>query len=599
MAIMKKQMSNKDFLFRVLATAVLMLCATAVSSYAATISGRVLYDNGDGVKDVNVSIAFGKSGRTNSLGSYTIYNVEDGTYTVTPDKTGFTFRLAMGTFSSRVTVENGRNVYGINFETPTYSVSGKVVNHIGDGVGGVTVKATQSGWAKEWTSTALFSGRYKIDELHNGESYTIIAEKSGYTFVPDVFVRSSFTIRGQDVSDINFVATEVPPSKRETTIRGEVIFKNIYPLSDYPIKGAKIKICNGKLYCWTPTVTDSHGRYSYSNFIEDTPGGTFENTLWLIVEHDKYKFIPDEPIENIYCRDKSSITSYLGKVFLGENTKIIRFEHSPDSGYQYTFNYKAERLYTLSGILVYRDGTAIRGIKVYACSLAEPVSINSGGEFTQSKLEPADFWFVALPIAYNWEVPDGDDYQWLTNPTDFGEEFNAVKTECYLFKILKTDQDISGLTFIAENPVVKGCVKDGGKDGTPLEGVTVELTSDGETLSRLTDSSGEYEFTGLYNGSYTISASDTGHPDYDFGPERTVEVQKTTVQDFYTYTISGQVVDGAGKGINGVEVIMDDPTRGGDSPEYTTVTGDGPHGETGYYEQRVTSGTYDVETAEE
>jgi len=394
-----------------------------------------------------------------------------------------------------------------------------------------------------------------------------------------------------------------------------------------PIRGAQITM--SRLFPFhldELCFTDQNGYYRYviaKEILRDYTGkGGFVD---LVVSHDDYSFMSKETdfvFNNVISVSGPDAAAQLKTIerpswgferdempawLIGMRIlefRLLRmdnqFNRLPGDLF-YNFEHTGKRVYTLKGKVRYRDGTAItdREVDVYACTLDKPVTINYRGEFTQKRLPPDDFWFVALPIAYNWDVPDGDNYQWLINSTDFGPEFDAVKTECYLFKILKTDQDISGLTFIAENPVVKGCVKDGGKDGTPLEGVTVELTSDGETLSRLTDSSGEYEFTGLYNGSYTISASDTGHPDYDFGPERTVEVQKTTVQDFYTYTISGQVVDGAGKGINGVTVMMDDPTRGGDSPEYTTVTGDGPHGETGYYEQRVTPGTYDVETAEE
>ena len=114
---------------------------------------------------------------TASDGSYSFAGVYDGTYTVTPSLTGYTFNPN----SSSVTM-NGANITGKNYVSsvyvaPTYSLSGTIT---AAWVDGVTV--TLGGDANATTTTNA-SGNYSFANLPAG-TYTVTPSLTGYTYSP-------------------------------------------------------------------------------------------------------------------------------------------------------------------------------------------------------------------------------------------------------------------------------------------------------------------------------------------------------------------------------------------------------------------------------
>ena len=105
-------------------------------------------------------------------GNYTFTGLANGSYTVTPSKTGFTFTPA----SQPATINNA-NVTALNFSTVTYTVSGTIS---GTGGNAATVNLTGTSTA---AVTADASGNYTFSGLVNG-SYTVTPSKSGFTFTP-------------------------------------------------------------------------------------------------------------------------------------------------------------------------------------------------------------------------------------------------------------------------------------------------------------------------------------------------------------------------------------------------------------------------------
>ena len=99
---------------------------------------------------------------------------------------------------------------------------------------------------------------------------------------------------------------------------------------------------------------------------------------------------------------------------------------------------------------------------------------------------------------------------------------------------------------------ISGTVTSG---GVGLSGVAVSLTG-AATQSTTTDGSGNYSFSGLLNGAYTITPSKTG---YTFTPPSinvNVNGADVTGQDFAaTYSISGTVTSG-GSAFSGVTVNL-------------------------------------------
>ena len=132
----------------------------------------------------------------------------DGTYTLTPSRTGYTFSPT----SQSVTV-NGANVTsGVNFTAtaiPTYSISGTISPTAGGS--GATVKLSGAASA---STTANSSGSYTFAGLANG-AYTVTPSNAGYTFAP---ASQPVTVNGASVTGVNFTATAIPTYSISGTI---------------------------------------------------------------------------------------------------------------------------------------------------------------------------------------------------------------------------------------------------------------------------------------------------------------------------------------------------------------------------------------------
>jgi CSLREA domain-containing protein len=163
-----------------------------------SISGRVATSSGTGMGGVNVSISPHPSTAaspvaSNTAGYFTLTNVPNGTYTITPARTGYAF-----TPTSRTVIVNNGAVTGQNFTaTPAYSVSGRIATSSGIAIGGVTVQL-DAGPAAALTNSA---GYYTFPSVPNG-SHTLTPNKSGVTFTP---ATKSVTVSGANVSGQNFI----------------------------------------------------------------------------------------------------------------------------------------------------------------------------------------------------------------------------------------------------------------------------------------------------------------------------------------------------------------------------------------------------------
>ena len=145
-----------------------------------------------------------------------------------------------------------------------------------------------------------------------------------------------------------------------------------------------------------------------------------------------------------------------------------------------------------------------------------------------------------LSFSVLWSFPEG------------GSEYNN-----YNFTALQTCSSISG-TITSQ-------------DGSPLPGISVQLSGDA-SASTDTASNGNYVFTDLYNGSYTVTPSQFGST--PLSRSVTVEISDATGQDFVITgrAISGRIVSAEGIAVSGVSV-----TLSGASEASTTT------GPAGYY----------------
>lgn len=182
--------------------------ATALGTSHA-IAGTVSGDTLSGVT-VTVTGAATASATTDASGNYSVTGLYDGSYTVTPSKTGYTFNPA----SSAVTV-SGANIAGKNFvatanAASTYSITGAVSGSV---LSGVTITLSGAGSA---TTTTNASGNYTFSGLVNG-NYTVTPSMSGYTFSP---TSAAANVSGANISGTNFVATASPATYSQADLTG-------------------------------------------------------------------------------------------------------------------------------------------------------------------------------------------------------------------------------------------------------------------------------------------------------------------------------------------------------------------------------------------
>jgi plastocyanin len=138
---------------------------------------------------------------TDASGNYTFTGLDNGIYTITPTRTGYTFSPT----SSPQTVI-GANITAVNFiatsvQVGIYSISGHVEDDVRiEGVPDVTMTLSGASFA---TTTTDSSGNYTFTGLDNG-IYNVTPSKTGYTFSP---ADNTQTVIGADKTGVNFAAT--------------------------------------------------------------------------------------------------------------------------------------------------------------------------------------------------------------------------------------------------------------------------------------------------------------------------------------------------------------------------------------------------------
>lgn len=146
---------------------------------------------------VNLSGAANQTTVADGSGNFSFSGLGNGSYTVTPAKTGYSFSP-----SSQTQTVNGGNVSGISFattaQTPTFSISGAISPTAGGG--GATLNLNGAASA---TTTANGSGAYSFPGLANG-SYVVTPSNAGYSFNP---TSQAVSISGASVSAVNFTAS--------------------------------------------------------------------------------------------------------------------------------------------------------------------------------------------------------------------------------------------------------------------------------------------------------------------------------------------------------------------------------------------------------
>jgi hypothetical protein len=155
----------------------------------STLSGTISGAGGSGAT-VNLTGAKTASATANTSGQYSFTGLTNGSYTVTPTKSGYVMTPA----SQTVTINNANATANFSSAVQTFTLSGIIS---GSGGSGATVKLTG---AKSATVTANSSGQFSFTGLLNG-SYTVTPSKLLHLYSPS---NLTVTISGANKTGVNF-----------------------------------------------------------------------------------------------------------------------------------------------------------------------------------------------------------------------------------------------------------------------------------------------------------------------------------------------------------------------------------------------------------
>jgi Bacterial Ig domain/Beta-propeller repeat/Carboxypeptidase regulatory-like domain/IPT/TIG domain/Bacterial TSP3 repeat len=166
-----------------------------------TVSGRVTAADGSPLNGVSVVLSGSMSATavTSGNGNYTFANLAGaGNYTVAPSLPPYTFDPPSRTFNNLSADQTA------DFAIQTYTITGRVTDAAGNGVGGVTISI---GGTQSATGTTGADGRYSFINFAQGGSYTVTPSKS------DILLTYSFSPTGYSYTNLganqtaDFVAT--------------------------------------------------------------------------------------------------------------------------------------------------------------------------------------------------------------------------------------------------------------------------------------------------------------------------------------------------------------------------------------------------------
>ncbi len=160
------------------------------------ISGTISPVAGGSGAAVSLSGTSSASTIADANGNYTFSGLANGSYTVTPSKTGYTF-----TPTVQSVIVNGANQNAINFTAQAVVGKWSISGTISPVVGGSGATVTLSG-ASSATTVTDANGNYTFTNLTNG-TYTVTPTEGGYAFSP---LSQQVTIANANASAVNFTA---------------------------------------------------------------------------------------------------------------------------------------------------------------------------------------------------------------------------------------------------------------------------------------------------------------------------------------------------------------------------------------------------------
>jgi len=528
------------------------------SAGVSLISGTVTF-NGQGLDGVEVFADAVHSAKTDVNGEYTIIDVPNGTYDITPVLNGYIFTPEKDTRTV-----SGTDLVGVDFSaTDVYTVSGTI------SLNGVGLDNIQVEIDSNHTAITDSNGFYEIVDLLDG-NYTVTPSSVDYVFSP---VFTDISISGADITNIDFNATS------SYSISGNIALDD-----GTPFAGVTVTIDANH-----SALTDGNGDYTIPDLAD---GGTYTLTPTLA----GYAFVPFSQDVTLAGADVTGtdFTAYDAKSISGtvtyngsglENVVVsVDANHTAltDASGNYTITGLPDTLtHTVTPVLsgysfvpfsqdVALAGSDVTGIDFTAYdakSISGTVTYNGSG--LENVVVSVDANHTALTDASgNYTITGlADSLTHTVTPALAGYAFVPFSQDVTL-----AGTDVTGIDFTAyDAKSISGTVT---YNGTGLENVVVSVDA---SHSAVTDASGNYTISGLPDTfTYTVIPDLTGYAFVPFSQDVTLAGSDVTDIDFTAYdakSISGTVTYN-GSGLENVVVAVDaNHTALTDASGNYTITG--------------------------
>ena len=230
-----------------------------------SVSGTVTLDGvpfaGVTVTVAQESVVYG-SAVSGADGSYLVDNVAQGSYTVTPVKSGYSFDRA----SSTAVVATADCQIPVFISSRPFTISGTVSSSNGRGVAGVTVSAQREGTATVVQGITDGSGRYVIAGLPNG-NYTVTPSRTDVANSSQVVFDAA--AKGATIGDAgNWAKLDFAADLATFTLSGNVLTLSGGSAMPGVLVTLYTKTNSGVLLTTSDatfnTSTDASGNYSFS-----------------------------------------------------------------------------------------------------------------------------------------------------------------------------------------------------------------------------------------------------------------------------------------------------------------------------------------------
>ena len=466
---------------------------TAVNFTTATysISGTIAGAGGSGA----TVVLTGTSNATvtaDASGNYSFSGLANGSYTVTPSKAGFTFAPS----SQNVSVNNN-SVTAVNFTTATYSISGTIT---GAGGSGATVALTG---ASNATVTADTSGNYSFGGLVNG-SYAVTPSKAGFAFAPS---SQNVSVTNNSVTAVNFTTATYSISGTITGAGGSGAMVTLTGTSNATVTAdASGNYTFTGLANGTYTVTPSKSGFTFTpastnvtvNGANQTANFTASSQTWTI---------------------QGTISGGSGAtVNLSQGSTIITTV-TADAGGNYTLSSVVNGTYTVtpsnagyvftpSSQAVTVSGANLTGINFTASqtwSIQGNISPSSSGTGAAVTLAQGATTIATATADSNgnYTLNGVVNGTYTVTPTKSGYTCTPLSQG-----VTVNGASVTGINFTASALPTYGI---SGMISPSANGSGATVTLSGTASATTTaDASGAFSFSGLANGSYTVTPTKTG-----------------------------------------------------------------------------------------